>query len=43
VAIEDIEVMKGQPASAVFDAMRREVEGIVMAIENECLRVGLIP
>jgi hypothetical protein len=42
VALEYREITSTEPATAVFDAMLREVQRIVLAIEAESRRIGLI-
>lgn len=42
VAIHDVEVVDGQPVVAVFNELGRMVEGIVMTIEAESRRLGLV-
>lgn len=42
ISFDEIEVIRGHPAAHILDAMASEVEGIVMAIEAEARRIGLV-
>ena len=42
VAICDVEVVDGQPVDAVLNNLTSKVEGIVMALEAEAKRIGLV-
>jgi hypothetical protein len=42
VSLDYRELTSLQPATAVLDAFRREVERIILAIEAESRRIGLI-
>jgi hypothetical protein len=42
IAISDVEFVDGQPADAVLNEFVRIVEGVVMAIEAEARRIGLL-
>jgi hypothetical protein len=43
IAICDVEIVDGQPAEGVFRELIRIVESIVLALEAESKRIGLIP
>jgi hypothetical protein len=42
IAIRDVEIVDGEPAPALLNEFIRIVEGIVMAIEAESKRIGLL-
>jgi hypothetical protein len=42
IAFDQIEIVSGEPAGPILNAFTSEVEGILLAIEAEARRIGLI-
>jgi hypothetical protein len=42
IAIEDIEIIRSEPALGVLNGLAAKIEGVLMATEAECRRLGFI-